>query len=253
MRVGAQLYTVRDYCKTIEDIRETCKKVAGIGYTAVQISGFGPANPSDVAQAMEDAGLAVAATHMGWERFTNDLDALIAEHKTWKCPHPAIGGLPGEYHSAEGVARFIEELTPVAARLAEEGMDFSYHNHNQELIKYGDKTWLAQLYEQAPGDVCKAEIDTYWIAAGGGDPAAWIEKCAGRQPLVHFKDMAMAAGREQRFAPIGEGNLNWPRILKACEKGGVEEILVEQDQCYDLCPFDALAVSYKNLSSWGLS
>jgi len=37
----------------------------------------------------------VVATHMAWDRFNNDLDAVIEEHKLWGCPHPAIGGLPG--------------------------------------------------------------------------------------------------------------------------------------------------------------
>ena len=30
--LGAQLYTLRDYCKTIDDIRGTLKRVAEIGY-----------------------------------------------------------------------------------------------------------------------------------------------------------------------------------------------------------------------------
>lgn len=39
MIVGAQLYTVRDFCKTPEDLAETLKKIADIGYTSVQLSG----------------------------------------------------------------------------------------------------------------------------------------------------------------------------------------------------------------------
>ena len=46
--VGAQLYTVREFCKTIDGIAESLKKVRDIGYTAVQISGFGPADPKAV-------------------------------------------------------------------------------------------------------------------------------------------------------------------------------------------------------------
>lgn len=251
--VGAQLYTVRDYCKTLSDIAETCRKVAGIGYQAVQISGFGPADPADVAKIMEDSGLTVASTHMGWDRFLNDLDTLIGEHKLWKCSHPAIGGLPGEYRSAEGIKRFVDELAPVAARLAQEGMDFSYHNHNHELARYGDKTWLELLYEASDPKQLNFEIDTYWIQAGGGDPAAWVAKCSGRIPLLHLKDMAVTPDREQRFAEIGEGNLNWPAIMEAAKASGVEWYLVEQDRCYDLDPFESLAVSYRNLVAMGLS
>jgi len=251
--IGAQLYTLRDHCTTIEAIAETCRKVADIGYTAVQISGFGPADPKAVAAIMQDCNLTVASTHMGWERFLKDLDGVIEEHKLWGCAHPAIGGLAGEYHSADGVKRFIDELGPVAERLAAEGMDFSYHNHNHELIRYGEKTWLAMLYEQASPDILKAEIDTYWITAGGGDPAAWVRTLGPRQPLLHCKDMAMAPGREQRFAPVGEGNLNWPAILEAAQEVGVEYYLVEQDLSYDLDPFEAMATSYRNLKGMGLS
>lgn len=39
MRIGAQFYTVRDFCKTTEALAETLKKVADIGYEYVQISG----------------------------------------------------------------------------------------------------------------------------------------------------------------------------------------------------------------------
>ena len=250
--LGAQLYTVRQFTKTASDLAATLKKIADIGYTAVQISGIGPIDPKDVAKMMEDAGLTVAATHVGWNRLLNDLDAVIEEHKLWKCVHVAIGGLPKEYYSIDGIGRFIDELTPIAERLLREGMDFSYHNHNHELAKYEGKTWLERLYEQADPRYLKAEIDTYWIQAGGGDPAEWIRKCAGREPLLHLKDMIVTPDRQQRFAEIGEGNLNWPAILQAAEEGGVEWYLVEQDNCYERDPFESLAISYRNLREMGL-
>lgn len=250
---GAQLYTVRQFTRTLDDLKVTLKKVADAGYTAVQISAFGPIDPKDVARLMEDNGLTVAATHVGWDRFLNDLDAVIEEHKLWKCEHPAIGGLPAEYRSLDGIKRFKDELAPVAERLAAEGMDFSYHNHNHELVRYGDKTWLDILYEEIPASMLKAEIDTYWIQAGGADPALWVERMAGREPLLHLKDMIVTPEREQRFAEIGEGNLNWPRILDAAERAGVVYYLVEQDQTYDRDPFESLAISYRNLKAMGLS
>lgn len=251
--VGAQLYTVREFTQTFDDLQESLKKVAKAGYTAVQISGIGPIDPKDVAKLMEDNGLAVVATHMGWPRFLNELDAVIEEHKIWKCPHPAIGGLPKDYFTVDGIKRFRDELAPIAERLAAEGMDFSYHNHNHELAKHGGKTWLSMLYEEIPGSMLKAEIDTYWIQAGGADPALWVEKCAGREPLLHLKDMIVTPEREQRFAEIGEGNLNWPRILDVANKSGVEYYLVEQDRTYDRDPFESLAISYRNLKAMGLS
>ncbi len=251
--VGAQLYTVREYTRTASDLAETLRKIADIGYTAIQISAIGPIDPKEVATIVQDLGLTVASTHTGWDMFRNDLERVIEVHKLWNCKHPAIGSLPREYHDLDGLKRFLDELAPIAERLAQEGMDFSYHNHSHELVRYGTKTWLEMLYEQADPAMLKAEIDTYWIQAGGGDPAAWIRKCAGREPLLHLKDMRVTINREQLFAEVGEGNLNWPAILEAAREGGVEWYLVEQDRCYDRDPFESLAISYRNLKEMGLS
>ena len=250
--LGAQLYSVRDFCKTLPDFVASLKKVKAIGYTTIQISGIGPIDPKDVAKAVEDAGLSVVATHCGWQEFVESTDALIERHKLWKCPHPAVGSLPGTYYAEGGLEKFVAELAPVAEKLAAEGMDFSYHNHHKELMRIGDKTWLDLLYEKAPPAHLKAELDTYWIQAGGGDPALWVRKMAGRQPLLHLKDMTVAANKEVRFAPVGEGNLNWPAILQAARAGGVRHYLVEQDSSYEADPFDCLATSYRNLVKMGL-
>lgn len=251
--VGAQLYSCRQFCQTLPDIAETLSKIRAIGYTAVQISGFGPVPPQAVAELVARAGLVVAGTHMAWSSFLSDLDAVIETHRLWNCPHAAIGALPEEYRCREGLERFLRELPPVAEKLAAAGIDFSYHNHAHEFIRLGGagedarKTWLAALYDRADATHLKAELDTYWIAAGGGDPAAWIRRCAGRQPLLHLKDMVILPGQGQRFAPVGEGNLNWPAILSAAADSGVQWCLVEQDDCYGESCFDVLETSYRNL------
>ena len=251
--LAAQLYTLRDFTQTLPEIAKTLKKVADIGYQAVQISAFGAVDAKELAKVIADVGVVVCATHVDWNRFLNELDALIEEHKLWGWVHAAIGGLSEDYHSLDGLKRFLDELPPVAEALAKAGMDFSYHNHSHELVRYGEKTWLEMLYEQADPKYLKAEIDTYWIQHGGGDPAEWIRKCTGREPLLHLKDMVVTPSREQRFAEIGEGNLNWCAILKAAAESGVEWYIVEQDLCYERDPFESLAISFGNLKRMGLS
>ncbi len=249
--IGVQTYTLREHMKSIPDIAATLQRIKAIGYTSVQLSGCWPQPARELATVVGDSGLVVASTHVGWGDFTGDLDALIANHTLWNCKHPAIGGLPGAYFCESGVGHFLDELAPIAERLAQAGMDFSYHNHNHELVRYGDRTWLAQLYEDGSPDVVKAEIDTYWITAGGGDPAAWIRKCAGREPILHVKDMVITPERQQRFAPIGDGNLNWPAVLAAASESGVDYLMVEQDDTYGEDPFDCLQRSYEFLTAQG--
>lgn len=252
-QIAAQLYTLRDYTQTLEDFAGAIERVRGIGYEAVQISGIGKdIDWADARKVCDDNGVEVAATHVGFEALRDETDRMIEQHDILGCRYPAIGGLPNEYRtSAEGYARFAKEATEVGKKLAAAGMAFGYHNHSFELQKYGDRTGLQIIYEDSDPKYVTGEIDTYWVQHGGGDPAAWIRMLKGRMFLVHFKDFRIQDG-EQRFAEIGEGNLNWPNILEACKTTGVEWYIVEQDNCYDRNPFDSLKISFDNMRAWGL-
>ena len=39
MQIGAQLFTLRDHCKTLDELDDSLKKVADMGITTVQLSG----------------------------------------------------------------------------------------------------------------------------------------------------------------------------------------------------------------------
>ncbi len=252
--VGAQLFTLREFCKTLDDTAATLGRVKDIGYTAVQLSAVAPMKDQAeaLAEVLRDSGLVACCTHVAFERLCTEPDAVIAEHRLWGVRHLAIGGLPKDYFTPGGVDRFVQQLRDVLPKLEAAGMDFSYHNHSHEFQRIeGDRTWLEQLYASATAQELKAELDTYWVTAGGGSPATWIRALGRRQPLLHLKDMTVTNGREQRFAAIGSGNLDWPGILTAAEEVGVEYMLVEQDNCYGADPFEELAASYRYLDALG--
>jgi sugar phosphate isomerase/epimerase len=252
--LGAQLYTLREHCRTIPEIAATLARVRAIGYTAVQVSGIGPVDAREAGKVLADSGLTVAATHMGWWNFVHETDKVIQTHKWWNCVHSAIGSLGAEYYSPEGLDRFLAELAVVAPKLAAEGIDFSFHNHCIEFIKFDGRLMLDLLYERTSPQTLKAEIDTYWIQAGGGDPAAWIRKIGPRQPILHLKDYGMAPGEWQpRTLEVGQGNLDWPGILAAAKEVGVQWYLIEQDNTYGRDPFESLKMSYEFLAGLGLS
>lgn len=250
--IAAQLYTIRNFMQTPKDMAESLKKIKALGYDAVQLSGNGPIDDKEMKKLCDDAGLIIAATHTGYELIRDEPNKVIDQHKIFDCKHPAIGGLPGEYRSEEGYARFAREASEAVKKLAEAGLIFSYHNHSFEFEKFGKRTGMHILYEESDPKLFNSEIDTYWVQHGGGDPAFWIRKLKGRAYLVHFKDMAIREGK-QVFAEVGEGNLNWPAILDACKEAGTEWYIVEQDLCYDRDPFESLGISLKNMKSWGLA
>ena len=249
--LAAQLYTVREFTKKPKGIAATMKKVKALGYDAVQTSGHGPISPEELKRIVDGEGITICATHTSYERMRDEPQAVIDEHNLWGCTYAGIGGLPEKYRKgAKGFETFAKEASEVARRLKEGDLVFVYHNHSFELEKFDGRTGLEILYEESDPEVFTSEIDTYWIQHGGGDPAAWIRKLKGRADVVHFKDMAMR-GREQLFAEIGEGNLNWPAILDACKEAGTRWYIVEQDIC-QRDPFESLGISLRNLKAMGL-
>jgi len=247
--IAAQLYTLRDFMRTPPEIAATLRRVKALGYPAVQLSGLGPIAPKELAAILNGEGLIAAATHVSFDRLLTALPEVIEEHRLWGCQNVAIGGMPGEYRGRDGFTAFAKIASEVARQLAEADLTFSYHNHSFELERYDGKTGLELLYANSD-PLLLAEIDTYWIQHGGGDPAAWIAHVQGRMVIVHFKDMTVVNG-EPVMAEVGEGNLNWPRIIAACRETGVQWYAVEQDTCRR-DPFESLGISLRNLKDMGL-
>ena len=90
-------------------------------------------------------------------------------------------------------------------------------------------------------------LDTFWVQAGGGDPAQWLEKLAGRIPCIHLKDYAYG----RKMAVVGEGNINFDRVFEKAAAGGTQYMLVEQDDCNGENPIECLRRSYQFLKSRG--
>lgn len=244
--IAAQLYTLREYSKTADDLAVTLRKVREIGYESVQVSGIGPIDPAVVKQLADENGLSICATHVSYDRMKNDFDRLVAEHKLWNCAYVGIGGIPVEFRgSRQGYETFAKETSVISRKFREQGLQFIYHNHKFEFEKYGGTPALQILMEQSDRESFGFEIDTYWVHAGGASAAEWIRKVNGRMKVVHLKDMAIVEDK-QVFAEIGEGNMPWDEILHACRDIGVEWYVVEQDVCLR-DPFESLAISFNNL------
>ena len=252
-KIGLNMYSLRDLCGDEASLNATFARLREIGYRYVQISGIKNVEPDAICGALETNRLQVCATHLGWDLFTGDTASIIDLHKKYGTTHSAIGGLPDEYRSAAGVARFIDEAKTVLPKLHEAGLDFSYHNHNHEFAHYDGKTWIDRAYEHGSSIGIKFEVDTYWVVAGGADPAEYLDRFKDALSIVHVKDMIVTPNREQRFAPVGSGNLNWPRIFDAVRRAPVEFVIVEQDAHDDDDPLENVAASFAFLKASGFS
>lgn len=244
--IAAQMYTVRSFTQTAEDLRSTFQKVSAMGYKAIQVSGIGPIDPKLVKEYADEFGLTICATHVPWNRLMNDLEALAAEHKLWNCKYIGLGSLPKEYQTGQDSYReFAKLISGIAITLKEQhDLQFVYHNHDFEFERYDGISGLELLLSETDPAV-GFELDLYWVQAGGGSPVDWIRKVEGRMQVVHLKDMAIV-DRKQIFAEIGEGNMNYATIIDTCRETGVEWYVVEQDVCRR-DPFESLEISLRYL------
>lgn len=252
MKIGAQFYTIRDYCKNLDDFSESLKKVADIGYTTVQISGTCAYEPEWLAEQLKATGLKCGITHYNYDRIIHETDKVIAEHKTFGCPLIGIGGFFG---GVAGLPKFVEEAKPAAKKIHDAGLQFMYHNHNWEYESKVDDgrcvmEALADLF--TPEEMCFT-LDTYWVKFGGYEVVPEIKRLKGRLPAVHLKDMFITDSGERKMSWVGGGNvLDFEKITEAFIEAGTENAYIEQDNCNGEDPFVCLKKSYDYLKSIGL-
>ena len=241
-QVAAQLYTLRDHLKTPVEIAQSLKKVRKIGYEAVQISGLGPIDPVELRKLLDGEGLTCCATHEG--NILTEPEKVVAVLDKLGCQYTAYPYPDGvKLDTFQAVKEFAAKLDKAGKILADAGKVLTYHNHHIEFQRLDGRLILDIIYGETHPRHLQAEIDTYWVQYGGGNPAAWCEKLRNRLPLLHMKDYGINRENKVVFAEIGSGNLDWKPIVNAAEKSGCLWFIVEQDTCPG-DPFDSLKISY---------
>ena len=84
MKIGAQLFTTRAFCKDLDSFAETLKKVADMGYTTVQVSGTCEYEADWLKQQLDRNGLRCVITHNSPQKFQQQLAKVCADHKVFE-------------------------------------------------------------------------------------------------------------------------------------------------------------------------
>ena len=116
------------------------------------------------------------------------------------------------------MATYCRYFNEVGARCKAAGIKFGYHNHSREFEKVEDRVMLDYMLENTDPDKVFFELDVYWASKGGVNPSAYIQKYAGRFPLLHIKDVDIIGASE---------TIDFESIFKAAYKQGLEEYYVE--------------------------
>lgn len=175
------------------------------------------------------------------------VEGMVAVAKQFQLQYYAISLMKSRPEEMEAL---VPELTYATERLAEEGIDFLYHNHEVELQPdETGETSLGYLLRRVPG--MKLELDVGWAVFAGVDAVETMRQYADRIRIIHFKDIAEGAeGKREKvhFTAIGEGCIPLKEIIEAAAELPLYEqgLVIDQDSS-ETDEIADLAASVKNI------
>jgi sugar phosphate isomerase/epimerase len=247
--LGVQLYTVRTLVQS--DLPGTLRAIRKIGYRTVEtyVAEY-KIGARDLRTAILDADLTVPSAHFGYE----DFESRFEYAKELGAEYVVCASVPKTIaNSADGYKRGADQYNAWGAEAKKLGLRFGFHNHNAEFQKYGDVTGLDVLMQNTDPALVQWQMDCYWVAQAGYDPVAMLRRYGHRMQSLHVKDRkpnvptSEETGPESaHFTEVGEGTLDWKKILRLADKVHLPNLYVEQDQT-DRPPLESLQISYNNL------
>lgn len=237
MKVGLNLFSLRNMIATEADFLSTAKKLKEMGYDYLQFSGA-PFDAKMIERVSRESEMPVYLTHVSMERILNDTERLMEEHALFGCHNIGLGMMPCHIIRDERLCKeTIAALNEAGEKMAKNGFNFFYHHHHFEFFKHNGETVFDYMIKNAPH--INFTVDTYWLQYGGVDVDDFIEKLAGRIECVHLKDyrIGITADENQEFkpffCPVGDGTIDFKSAVAQAKKSGAKYFFVEQDNAPD--------------------
>lgn len=260
--IGLQLYTVRDAMQS--DPLGTLAKVAKLGYNSVEgatytgSEKFYGMDAAAFSNLLKQNGLIMPSSHYrlgeektnnkpvqgtilyGWDKAVDNAAAVGIKYMVCAYLSDAErGGLDHYKYVAE-------QLNKAGERTKKSGIQLCYHNHAFEFDSQNGKLPYEILLNDTDKNLVKMEMDMYWISKAGKDPVDLFNQHPGRFPLFHLKDMDKTP--EKNFTEVGNGTIDFKRILAKADKAGLKYFFVEQDKTPG-DPFESIEKSITYIKS----
>lgn len=225
VRSAIQLYTLRDLDVPFDDLLE---RVADAGFDGVEFAyRVGDEDPEAVAATLDRLGLDVAGAHVPHDSLADDYAATTAFYGALGCDRIVVPAFDAErFADRDAVADAAADLTALAERLAADGFDCCYHNHEHEFAALDDGERAYEAFVAAAGDAAGFEFDAGLAFHAGADPVSLLGTLAGRVPLLHFTDTVLGDGARVH-ADFGTGDLDVPTVADAARDAGADWFVYE--------------------------
>jgi sugar phosphate isomerase/epimerase len=222
IRVGVELYSVRNECKA--DFPGTLAKIAKMGYPGVEFAGYWGRSAKEIRTMLDDNGLVACGSHTPSEQVltADKLAATIEFNQTIGNKFIIVPDMSGATRQVwiEKAKNFNE----IAAQLTPLGLSIGYHSHFHDFHTVeGAMPW--DIFGENTSPEVILQLDTSNCCDGGGDPVTELKKFPGRTRSIHIKPNG--GGPD---SVIGEDKIDWPGVFNICETtGGTQWYVVEHE------------------------
>ena len=259
--LGLQLYSLR--AQFDKDVPAALDLVKSWGITEVETwDGVKGATVAQEAEMLKARGIQAVSAHMGYAAMKKDIDAVIRDAKTLGVKFIIVPSLPHgkDGFTAEDAHKIAADFNAFGAACKAAGLRFGNHPHGPEFRPTGGangETAFDILVRETKPELVSFEMDVFWAYHAGQDPVKLLEKYPDRWVMLHVKDMRKGAlrGVFTGNAPptdkvvVGDGEIDWPNILRVAQKNGVQHYLIEDET---LTPLDCIPASLKRLQAMKL-
>jgi sugar phosphate isomerase/epimerase len=253
---SVQLFTVKDALEA--DLDGTLAEVARRGFTAVEPYDF-VRRADALAASLAAHGLVAPTGHamLATETFVNpdgsgtELPVPSPDVVFDAAEKLGMGTVIDPYTTAERwtTREQIEHtaglLNEAAERGAARGIRVGYHNHAHELEAQIDgKTGLEVLAELLDPRVV-LEVDLYWAARAGVDPAALLRTLGDRVVAVHVKDGTLDPEAVKAYPPADQVPAGTGKVplAEALDAASVLEFAIVEFDAYSGDLFEGIEQS----------
>jgi sugar phosphate isomerase/epimerase len=245
--LGIQLYMVEEDME--KDAASTLHKLGSMGYTQIESYDgskgmfWGMTNKAFKTLAAS-AGLTMVSSHYNDDNTPFETKAAMAAEIGMKyliCPWK------GPQKHIDDFKRIAEEFNANGTICKKHGIKFGYHSHDYPFKEIDGQIPEDVLLANTAPSLVDFQMDFYYVVTQHKDPFAYLQKYKGRYKLCHMRDVLkvpLPAGSEDESAcDLGQGIIDYPKLIAASLASGVEYFFVEQSRFYKETPLQSAQVN----------
>ena len=236
MKLGAQVYSIRNFIQTPEAYFETMKQLKAQGYDTIQHAGPDIADPYLLRDLTQQAGLSHVCPNINTQMVKEDPERAIECVKVLGCDSMMLPCISGDtMASLNGFLQGWKPLEESLLKIRDAGIRLCYHNHAFDMAPMSD--WDGSFVEYAMENMPHWEfiLDVAWAQYAGVDTLAYMEKLGSRINCIHFKDYTASINKVNQpvFCACGAGKVVLEAYAQKVKSLGIENVIVEQDNAQD--------------------